>query len=102
MTRILHDDGNLYHQAKNKNNSVTLFETDTQTPLLTFTTDYKVIEIPSCEQVGRISYEGDYLVFKPNTGKPLRPYRLKVNPQNIECFYETISKWWLDINRPVK
>lgn len=99
MEKIYHNDGVLYHQQKNKNNSITLMETDTGLPLLTFTTDYKVLEIPSCEQIGKISFEGEYLVFLPVSGKPLRPYRLKVNPDNILQFHATISRWWLEINR---
>lgn len=96
---INHIDGNEYYQKKNKNNSVTLFEGGTNIPLLTFTTDYKVFKIPTCEQIGKISFEGDYLVFIPVTGKPLRPYHLKVTPENIQLFYKEISKWWLDLNR---
>lgn len=100
MEQIYHNDGNVYHQLTNNNNSVTLFEADSRLPLLTFTTDYKVFEIPSCEQIGKISFEGDYLVFLPVTGKPLRPYRLTVTPENIKKFHASISRWWLEKNRP--
>lgn len=99
MVRLYHTDGKVYYQSKNKNNSTTLFEEDTNIPLLTITTDYKVIEIPSCEIIGKINCVTRYLVFMPVIGKIVRSNRLEATPEDVLEFHNDIYRWWLDQNR---
>ena len=88
-----------YPLLKNKDNSVTLYEPDGIVPLLTITTDYKVYQIPTCQLVGRIDCDGQYLVFKPTSGKVLRSDRFTATPEHILDFHRDIARWWLNLNK---
>ncbi len=89
-----------YYHVRNSDHTVDLVDPN-DTPVLRYDTDYRIYSLPSNEFFGRISYEGDFLIFIPVDRRPLRPYRLTVTPENVELFKTDISKWYINNVRAV-